>query len=936
MAKPWEKYATQSGPPADPTFQYEGQIAGNKAAASNYAPEIERQKIKDAEAQRELDRKKFEFEKQKQAAALAEKGLKMLPDGSVVPLEGGAPKPQKNNGERRAQITSILDNIKNLRNQADDMLAVGKQSGNIAEWPIVGGVLGQNRADVEGILSQIQGDMIQQVIADMSANNGGNGVATMANSETEAARLAASIANLDPNQSYEQFMQGVQKAEDYYNRALETLGPEKTRADFKRGDGVKTSFDGGEYLTDDDQRMGKILQFRFDQGGGPNEINAALQEENKKRVSQGLEPYDLYRPGTEQWNSLGDAIKYRNSGGKGAKVSPPVSGYQDQSFMGSVADSPVGAAGMKFGNAMAMGLPAYTDVGNTNMALDYAGENYPVSSFLGETGGLITGASALGKLGGQVAGKYAPRLMNGGKWGVTGRGVATDGTQGALYGGFNDGDPVTGAMSMGGGRFAGDATGRLAARAFRKPGAKLAGVDYAPSLSKPEGLTLGRIGEDSIAQLQDAQRLNMPMALADTAPALQKLAGSAVRKSDDALTYAKQNIDPRGLGQAERAQGAISTQLTPPVDPKLLSADIRTQAQTASKPFYDEIRSKPAPVNEELAALLQNPQIQSAYNDAAMIAKTEGKDPLSLGFDVNDAGDIVGVQNPSWETLDYIKRGLDQKLAPYRDDFGRLNLEGQPMGNAINGLRQRFVNTLDNLPNGEQYQQARKVYKDTIAPRDSLGMGQRAFSPRVPPRDVQTALAKLNAPQLQTYKQGFATTAADQVDRVRDVSNPYKSIYGSPGQREKMNAIFPGNEFGKIYDMEDAMAATRTETLGGSQTGARMEADSAFGGNGAANAAELGMSAVTGMPPAGILARGLQTSLKDVVNLGSVRKQGQIASELAPQLLNPDPGSALQFLNEAFIKKAAADAQKEQARRLGRGIFGSIGGPALYSATQGN
>lgn len=940
----------------DPMRPADLQKAANEADASQYAPEIERQKIIDAQAQRELDRKKFEFDKQKAAAALAEKGLKMLPDGSVVAIEGGAPKPQKDNTERKAQIKSILDNIGNLRKQADDWLAVGKQSGNVGEWPLIGGMLGQNRADVEGILSQIQGDMIQQVIADMSANNGGNGVATMANSETEAARLAASIANLDPNQSYEQFVQGIQKAEDYYTRSLEAIEPQKTRADFKRGSGTETSFDGGEYLTDDDQRTGGILQFRFDRGGGPNELNQALQDENQKRVQQGLEPYDLYRPGTPQWNQLGEAIKYRDAGNKGAKISPPVSGYQESSLLGDFAGSTPGAFAMKAGNAAAMGLPAYMDSGNTNMALDYAGENSPISSFLGETAGLITGASGIGKFGAETVGRLAPKIMEGGKWGNTIRGALTDGTQGALYGGFNDGDPATGALAMGGGRLAGDGIGRIGARALRKPGVAMANaggnignkalaaagkepyfpsVEYAPKLEKPDALTLGRIGVDTTQQLQDAQRLGLPMALADTNPALQKLAGSAVRKSDDALNYATQNIEPRGMGQAERAQNAISTQFTPPVDPKKLSGAIRQQAREASQPFYEAAFARPAPVNDELAALLETPTLKESLNDAARIASNEGLDPKGLGFDFNDAGDVIGIQNPTWRTLDLIKRGLDQKLAPFRDPFGRLNLEGNPLGQSIESLRKKYVSTLDSQVGADDYIKARSEYAKNIAPRASLQEGGQAFASRVPPRDVQDTLGRLTPEQTKTYQQGYATTLADKVDNVRGTSNPYKTIYGSPAQRSKADSIFPGNEFGKVYDIENAMAGTRAETLYGSQTAARGQADNAFGGNAAANVAEMGGAAITGMPPVGMIARGIQTTIGDAVNLGSVRKQGQIASAIAPRLLEPNPTSALQYLDEAFIKKAALEAQQAQGRRLG-GMFGAALAPVPYAYSQSN
>jgi hypothetical protein len=118
--------------------------------------------------------------------------------------------------ERGTQIRTILDNLKTLRGLSDDTLAVGSVSGYVSGWPVVG----QNRANVEGALQMVQGDLVQQQIARLNAAAGGKGVASLANSETEAARMAASIANLDPNQDLTNFTTGLDRAEQYYIRAL--------------------------------------------------------------------------------------------------------------------------------------------------------------------------------------------------------------------------------------------------------------------------------------------------------------------------------------------------------------------------------------------------------------------------------------------------------------------------------------------------------------------------------------------------------------------------------------------------------------------------------------------------------------------------------------------------------------------------------------------
>lgn len=167
------------------------------------------------------------------AAGLREGGVYQVNGLGEIKTINEAPtiRPQIANPDRVPQLESILGLIGQLRTESGDMLAVGRTSRGVSETPIIGALLGQNRANVEGYLQTIQGDLIQQQMARLVQMNGGNGASSMANSETEAARMAASIANLDPNQEYDQFLTGVQRAEDYYQREYERLTGRRYSAD---------------------------------------------------------------------------------------------------------------------------------------------------------------------------------------------------------------------------------------------------------------------------------------------------------------------------------------------------------------------------------------------------------------------------------------------------------------------------------------------------------------------------------------------------------------------------------------------------------------------------------------------------------------------------------------------------------------------------------
>lgn len=126
---------------------------------------------------------------------------------------------------RPMQIQSALSALTNIRELAKKTLSVGKQAGLVGEYPIIGGFLGQNRADLESSLALVEGNLIQDQLARLSKINPG-GIASLANSETEARRLASAVANLDPNQSEAEFLKGVQRAEDYYRSQAKQLGIE--------------------------------------------------------------------------------------------------------------------------------------------------------------------------------------------------------------------------------------------------------------------------------------------------------------------------------------------------------------------------------------------------------------------------------------------------------------------------------------------------------------------------------------------------------------------------------------------------------------------------------------------------------------------------------------------------------------------------------------
>ena len=196
--------------------------------------------------------------------------------GEFKDVSGQAPaKPAMAADPNRAfKINSTLDQLANLRRLAEKSLSVGEQAGRVRETPLIGALLGQNRADLEGALSQVEGSLIQDQLAVLAQINPG-GIASLANSETEARRLASSIANLDPNQSREQFLAGVARAEEYYKRQLEQLGGKRepvATAGAAPAPGVAPIEAGKPFQTEADLAAQRQLQDAWGRGLSVDEI----------------------------------------------------------------------------------------------------------------------------------------------------------------------------------------------------------------------------------------------------------------------------------------------------------------------------------------------------------------------------------------------------------------------------------------------------------------------------------------------------------------------------------------------------------------------------------------------------------------------------------------------------------------------------------------
>jgi hypothetical protein len=124
--------------------------------------------------------------------------------------------------DRLDRAESLLGVLADVRRLAREPLTTGRVAGGVNATPVVGALLGQSRTDLEGSLASLEGDIIQQIAGEMADANQG-GVSKLLDNPEEQRRAIASIANLDPNQSLEQFLKGLDRAENFIRRRRDVL-----------------------------------------------------------------------------------------------------------------------------------------------------------------------------------------------------------------------------------------------------------------------------------------------------------------------------------------------------------------------------------------------------------------------------------------------------------------------------------------------------------------------------------------------------------------------------------------------------------------------------------------------------------------------------------------------------------------------------------------
>lgn len=362
--------------------------------------------------------------------------------------------------------------------------------------------------------------------------------------------------------------------------------------------------------------------------------------------------------------------------------------------------------------------------------------------------------------------------------------------------------------------------------------------------------------------------------------------------------------------------------------------------KTAAKPLYDVAYAKPSVETwtPRIAELMKRPSMKSAYARAQRIAAEEGRDPKELGLDFNEAGDPVFLAGadkagkiPSTQTMDYIKRGLDDVVEQFRDKTtGKLVLDTE--GRAINNTRAEFLGILKE--GNPDYAKALESWGGPSHALDMLQYGRDIYKARGNPADVLKRFSEMSPVDKEMARVGFVRDAIADLGNTGDSGSVYLKLMGNQNKRAVLEALFPDypsfRKFADQMQAEKAMLGTNRTVMGGSPT-ARIQADNAdMALQGASDVLNWTQAIKSGNPlqifglaldKAQNLQRGMTEPVATEVGNRLFQNDPRVIMQYAAGLLNQNVPAPIQSLGRGWLRNTPI------APLLGQGS--GLGGAAI-------
>lgn len=337
----------------------------------------------------------------------------------------------------------------------------------------------------------------------------------------------------------------------------------------------------------------------------------------------------------------------------------------------------------------------------------------------------------------------------------------------------------------------------------------------------------GNTADDVGRLAAEANQSGVPFMPADSGENARGLLAATARAPGAGRAKATEALDERQNALGERVITHIERDLGPIANPHRVADEQMAQASATAGPLYEAAYARPGvdAFVTKVRPLLNRPAMAKALENARKIVLEEGGDPNALGFDFNEAGDVILTKVPSWRTLDYVKRGMDDVLEAFRDPTTqRLNLNTQ--GNAINNTRKQFLAAFDAA--NPDYAAARAAYAGPVKGVSAMNQGRKALS--LTADDLEERMRGMTPFEREMYALGARRAMAELVESKGDTANVVSALVGTGKKRAMLGRLFGGRKeferFVRTLEIEQEAFQTFKRARTGSPTSPNMADDS--------------------------------------------------------------------------------------------------------------
>ena len=856
-----------------------------------------------------LSNKKIERDLSIPVAVPGAEGYFFGPDGQPYKMPGlpddGKPDPAITAAIKALGVDELLTSVGRARNNLGSFWATG------VPGAVAGAVPGSPRNNLLGNLESLQGAVILeklQALKEASAT-GASGMGAL--SEREGARLAAAVASLDPNMSEDELRTSLLLIERHA-RSLKAISEGKSpedpevqkeyqipslpgqepRPEGDIGFSGRTIDTGTVPITPEQRADWSTFLRGFDKGELTPEIALRAWERITGRPADPAQ-MDAVVSHFNQTGEWSQDVVYRNPQAVELAASMGPAGAGDLMQHGATLGWSDQATGV--GNAAYNALSSpFTQQTFDPVGAYYAGrdaQNMRLDQAREDTGWVGTGAEILG---GFASGRFMPPGRGAGPppgfLGRVGQGAGTGAGMG-MVSGAGYGEDLGGTLQ---GAAAGAAIGGAVGGAIPVVGG---GLSQANQFRRTlQGADANEVARRAVAraitddgntmpvvsrQMAEAQANGVPAMLADTGENVTGLLAGAARAPGPSRTAAARALEDRQGGLADRVQGAVTRDLGPASNPNVVADQLMDAARTAAAPLYQAAYARPGAgaLFPKIERLLQRPSTKKAMERAVRMAREEDVDPTTLGFTLNQAGEVELTRVPSWQTLDYIKRGLDDVVESYRDGTSgvlRLDTEGSKINNTLRSL----VSTIDNA--NPEYAAARAAWAGPIKSKAALESGLK--SRKMTADDLEYSMRNMSPGERDLFALGNRRALVEAAADTGDTANVVNKVIGTGKKRAMLqrlhNARNPAawQRFVDTLEAESRAFRTFRQARLGSPTAQNVADDANLAGS----VGTLGVDmATTGFP--------LTTGLRMLVNNMSGRAGSAARAEVAEMLTEQDP-----------------------------------------------